>query len=51
MWAVKQGRRWRYYRDVTIQVTVATERTPEGECLAGVGVVQRRADGSVVITA
>lgn len=50
-WGVRQGDRWRFCEDLTIQVTVATTFTKEGDrVLAGVGVVRTLQRGAIVIT-
>lgn len=51
-WGVKQGSRWRFASDLTIQVTTATvDVAGEGPCLSGVGVVRCLQRGAIVITA
>lgn len=55
VWGVKQGDRWRWCEDLTIQVTVASVVVFDGSrptwCLSGVGVVRCLQRGAIVITA
>jgi hypothetical protein len=51
-WSVKQGRRWRFCRDLCIQVPVLSIVDPQwGAVLSGVGVVRCLERGELVITA
>lgn len=55
LWGVKQGARWRFCDDLTIQVTVASitavDRGRAVAVLSGVGVVRTLQRGAIVITA
>ena len=51
-WLVKQGARWRFCRELCIQVSVLSVVDPKwGACLSGVGVVRCLKRGELVITA
>lgn len=50
-WAVKQGQRWRYAKDLVIQVTVESTFCNAEWCLSGIGVVRCLGRGRIVVTA
>jgi hypothetical protein len=51
-WGVRQGERWRFCEDLTVQVTLTSTFTKEGlSVLAGAGVVRTLQRGAIVITA